>query len=1010
MAGLAPDAAIASTSFFNIFSDAPFQMNAPALPSGACNFTDLSHGPNGPKCGCRRFWSRASSAGFNGASPAGENGADAADQGTWCMCSHHACFHDDVREAPTSAVVPVSPGYALAYGQENERPRGNREPLTPVLPELSFALPSKPCPPSQFESTSHQERRSDMEYPMHSRAHTPPQAEAPMPQLSSLPDTQVWTDYLRSQPDPANLLPPIPSQCMMPSQPSSTTSSVRREYLRPFQGKGLQTFNGPKSRLQEPPLLAIEATGDQEDDHHSTISNVNADDQQTVTNTPRSTRTLEARDQPSQPPPFPGFFKDTLQQLTSTVHGHDQRLERLENVSFTADNHDECVEKHDQADLRMTEVEFRVGELEKMLNESSKVDESTQSVSSLCSSSSGRIMDRGEICSELRVLRAELSQLRTLSSSTCYTNPWEVEVVLLPFGLKGVWMAAHDFSTQRASSGSNTNSISMPPDEWTQLPSSGPTYDPQSPELPEWAGPELDSDWLLPRAVAPDRVIDKRLRSRGLVKLVQVRGPDARSVQQAITDAFGPLLRTLSRMQAKVHHGSTYHHRVANYHGLQRSWVPLRKKHKDSRLHFLAPEEMVTPVAWNVEFLTSSVVMKATGVQRLFITHPESYVQDQSAYDTCWSWQRLRELSRVYPDSQSSQDVPEADAMEDCWAWTDRLDEQSPSINSSQSHHQTFSLRQAAQIRYRSASLSSQALLTSISRPGSSMHGRRAASPRVSIPPFRDARSSPGPRRPVSVPPQSQSLVSPLMPPHRRVSSHTAMHVSDRRPSPLTVRPSMSAAYMHAAKRHGTRSPGLRQRQTPRWSTSSPSPMPDAYHPGRATTPFYATPYSIAPIAEHREDRGVGGPISGRRPVRDVEVFEDPSGTGVPMLDYDTSFELNQSFQTDRSDQSGFDSSQDADAQRPLPEDEPWPGIEDAENRDPELQGSMDGGRQTSSDFGDDLDIDIHVDEDAMSDGESSAVSDASSVPSEYPSTQRAWTTAPDGAFAVYEDKTGTKA
>lgn len=158
-----------------------------------------------------------------------------------------------------------------------------------------------------------------------------------------------------------------------------------------------------------------------------------------------------------------------------------------------------------------------------------------------------------------------------------------------------------------------------------------------------------------------------------------------------------------------------------------------------------------------------------------------------------------------------------------------------------------------------------------------------------------------------------------------------------------------------------------------------------------------------------------------RAPSRDIEVFVDPGVTGAPrehddsglrdsqMLDYDTSFELSQSFQSQDSSESGFESSADIGAQRPLPEDEPWPGLEDAENRDPELGISVDDGRQTSSEFGDDLDIDIHVDDDAMSDGKSSIGSEASSVPSEYPSTQRAWTNAPEGAFPVYEDNTTTR-
>ncbi|KKF97252.1 hypothetical protein CFO_g377 [Ceratocystis platani] len=107
----------------------------------------------------------------------------------------------------------------------------------------------------------------------------------------------------------------------------------------------------------------------------------------------------------------------------------------------------------------------------------------------------------------------------------------------------------------------------------------------------------------------------------------------------------------------------------------EQDWVPLRKIHKDSRLRFLTPAEMITPAAWDVVFL-KSVLMKSSQ-PRLFITQPEAYVQDRIAFDMGWSWQRLRELSRFYSEDSESQEVGEADALEECWTWNDLLDGQS---------------------------------------------------------------------------------------------------------------------------------------------------------------------------------------------------------------------------------------------------------------------------------------------------------------------------------------------
>ncbi|KAI1778035.1 hypothetical protein F4818DRAFT_283376 [Hypoxylon cercidicola] len=992
MAEPIPDFPFADSSLFNIYHDAPITTSSPNLPGGPCNFVDLSHGANGPKCGCRRFWSRATlSARTNrgslgGVSPGYINGfpgnaSGLADE-AWCMCSHHACFHDDMRDGQPP--IAIAPNTEVVNGQENERPRASREPLTPVVTDLPFKLPTPMEPNMDFytfnEAPSYTNILAEQENAPRS------EVAAPLPE-PSIPDTLGWSNFIRSQPDEASLLHPIPSQCLMPSQPSSTTSSARIGYLRPFAGKGLDTLSGVKSKLCEPPLEQDNETQPQEDNVEPDVD-PSVDDGQTVANTPRSCRHGDATER--QPWSPPAINQDAFRQLTDNVQGHEQRLDRLENLSVSVVGHDVCDEKHDHADLRITELESRVEEVEKMINDSNSqasihrprhpgINESMNSAASVSTEGSEYIASRAELYSQLQALKSQLSQLQGLSSFPSYTRPWEVEVIFLPFSLKSVWIEPHEFASQYTSGGL------VEPDQWIQLPNSSSTLDLQSPDFSDWAGPELESDWLLPRACAPERTIEQRLRSRGLVKNVTIHAPDARSVQQAMVDAFGTLFRTFSRMQANVHHGSTQHHRVAKFLGLQSPWVPLRKIHKDSRLRFLSPAEMVTPVTWDVPFLRSSVVMKATGVQRLFITHPEAYLQDQDAYDNGWNWQRLRELSRVYADSQSSLEVPEADAMEDCWAWNDNLDEHPVSARSSQS----LSLRQAAQRNWRMTSVSpSQGLLagaTGISPSlGTSRAFSRAKSPAV----LRERKASRPPHiRTTSMPPIVPPVPSPAQA-KRRVTSY--VHTYERRASPLVSRvPSLIAHVAAVAKRRSTRSPSVRLRNTPRRSVASPSPAPE-FHAVRPTTPFYATPHSNAPFFETRPGRsivhtddvgesGSGTDSDGKREYMDEEDDDDNDDDSEhkdsAMLDFSHPEDSQESWQ---------------DGQLPGgPEDEPWPGIEDAENHDPDEA------------------IDIHVDDDAMSVSDDAddfaSASQGSSVPSEYPSTQRAWTGAED-AFRVYED------
>ncbi|KAI1756066.1 hypothetical protein F4782DRAFT_537870 [Xylaria castorea] len=978
LSGPAPDFQLPNAPFFNIYADVPLTTNTPSLPGGPCNFVDLTPGAGGHKCGCRRFWSRTSFAGSERGSPIGfppgfANGYE--DQTYWCMCSHHACYHDDTRDSQTPVPTPVVASNHM-NGQENERPRTNREPLTPVIPGLSFNLPHSISQDMEFNSITNpgSVSRGPEETARPSGIVTP-----------SLPDTLAWASLIQSGPNRAGSLPPIPSQCLMPSQPSSTTSSARIAYLKPFAGKGLQTLSGVRSITLEPLQEQSNAAEPEDEDTIDPDCDHFVDDQ-TVTNTPRSTRHRDTTDGLAQSP-TPGVNREVFHLLSNTVQGHEQRIENLESISFSAAAHDICHEKHDQADLRVTELESRVEEVEKILNDNAshasgyswsrrdRIGDTTASVVSVATSTSNYIMDRAELQSELQTLRAELSQLQDISSFPSLIRPWKVEVVFLPFPLKNVWLKSHDFGSQRLSHGSSSEA-----DLWTQFPNS---IEPQSPGFCDWAGPEVDSDWLLGRACAADNMIGQRLRSRGLVKNVTVRGPDARSVQQAMSEAFGTLFRTFSRMQANVHHGSTIHHRVTKFLGLQSPWVPLRKLHKDSRLRFLTPAEMVTPVSWNVQFLASSVVMKSHGIHRLFITHPEAYLQDQDAYENGWTWQRLRELSRVYADSQSSQEILEGDAKEECWAWNDVLDEPP----ASDSHIFRAQAAQAsAQEHWRAVShlSSSRDVFVSARATTPSPATRRSASRAQSPAVIQDRRASKPPRiRTTSVPPALQALVSPAIA-KRRVTPQGPPN--ERYVSPQTARAAQVAAL---SKRRSRRSPSVRQhlnRFTPRWSTASPSPAPEIFV-ARGISPFYATPYSNAPFVDTRPGRG-GVNIDNddininfyAESDSDVDVYEDEAVSDDNDEQLESGVDDDDSSMADLGHDSHHTQLNESWPNGQAPEDEAWLGIEDAENRDP--------------------DVSIHVDDDAMTDDDTAAGSRAtdpdehenhsqgSSVPSEYPSNQ----------------------
>ncbi|MBE3041974.1 hypothetical protein IMZ48_05210, partial [Candidatus Bathyarchaeota archaeon] len=848
-----------------------------------------------------------------------------------CMCSHHACYHDyQARPAQVLAATPVP---------DNDGEKTGREALTP-LQDISFRFTPGLHTALDFPGLDGavdvaNNVANNVEGPLDAGLGLPPHLQASPGPDGSLPDTLCWGDNRQSPGHRISTLPPIPSQCLMPSRPSSVAESSQSRYLRPFAGRGLQTLSGVRDSqkgrhpLQErtvdiEPAMARLVEEPREHDNHPGPSQQEK---------PRSSGPNPSQDLEDTQPfgSHSGLPRETARNLSDAIDGHEQRLDRLENVSFSVAGHEECTDKNDQMDLRVTELETRVDEVERGMNDNSsyataraarseRFDGSTCSAATDNTSATARPLHSFEIRSQLQSMEAQISRLQAAQPAS-FEAPWEVEVVFLPFPLHKVWQEAHEFKGEPSAAAA---------DEWTQMPNtySASAMRAQSPFGGEWARGH-DFEWLLPKACGPKSIVDRRLRSRGLVRTISVKGPDARSVQAAMSAVFGGVMRDMRAAAQGRSQRQSVSGRAAQFLGLAHDWVPLRKIHKDSRLRFLSPAEMVTPALWDVQFL-NSVAMRASE-PRLFVTHPEAYAQDACAYEGGWTWRRLRELPRFYSEVGAPGVIPEADALEEHWAFNELLDE-APGRSRSNTP--------APPGAQHMASSPSQQYFTTVESMFRSTPSRA---------------TTPAPPRP-RMKPQLAQIRTGSMPPAAPFASPST--------SRRIISNGSEKVINGAVTKRFTRSPS-RARFTPRWSTKSPSPALGAI---RGTTPFnYATPYSNGPA---EGPAYVVGQQADSGDEFDIDIFDE--GSFYDYEDEEEEGESEGSVEVVPRLVTG--------GSHPLPEDEPWPGIEDrmsdGENVDPK-EGGVDG------------DVDGEGD------------SEMSSQPSEYPSTQ-AWNG--ETGFRIHED------
>lgn len=432
----------------------------------------------------------------------------------------------------------------------------------------------------------------------------------------------------------------------------------------------------------------------------------------------------------------------SMPNVANTMEELNGRLALLENNnSFNYVHPDDLQQHFETFDGRMTDLENRMDEHD-TLHRAIDQDHSSHSnnrrqITSVTGSfgSNGSVqsttsstlilaaLDRKDVESSIGGIKDRLDVLEAAAMPTSF-NPWEVEVVLLPWGrdLRGIWFspdeAMHDPSkatTQDSEEWTQArgSTLGQPPPSFrhereidsspapvtrNSSRSSHPFSDTESgwssQAISDWAAGTED-ELLLPKACGSNNLVYKRLRSRGFIRNVTITSASSKDIQTSLSRTFDDLLEHLK------YTADDEHPTINSYPGLQASFVPLRKVIKDSRLRFLTPAEMASSALWSAQFLSSGVLMRVSGGRkRLYVTQREAYIQSKDQMGSSWTWQELRQLPRhqVDPDSQMEGNdeqcqpqVAEADAREACWSFHATYDAP-PSVNTSFGSHQSVEL------------------------------------------------------------------------------------------------------------------------------------------------------------------------------------------------------------------------------------------------------------------------------------------------------------------------------
>ncbi|KAL0257708.1 hypothetical protein SLS55_006871 [Diplodia seriata] len=320
--------------------------------------------------------------------------------------------------------------------------------------------------------------------------------------------------------------------------------------------------------------------------------------------------------------------------ISTTIQNISDRLWMLENASFQHVPAEEICDKFDLMDGRLLDVEHRLVDIERLQegSQTSMVRRNAAEDDSYYS----------EFTETFTKFEQRLQDLEVSVPSPAY--PWEIEVVLFPWGrdLNGIWFSQSELQRMSQSSedrrSNRRSSISPFRIKGTKRGHFNPEY-----------------EHLVPKACGPRNQVYRRLKSRGFIKNVIITEPGARHILTTIHDAFG------ERFLEAAGDSSQLHEEELKNLGLMAPVIPLRKIPKDKQLQFLPPSEMVSPTMWNAEFLSSNVIHHVSGKKRLYVTVSCAYMQEAAA-ELGLTWKKIKRLPRI---NITSSDTEESQAPEE---------------------------------------------------------------------------------------------------------------------------------------------------------------------------------------------------------------------------------------------------------------------------------------------------------------------------------------------------------
>lgn len=358
-----------------------------------------------------------------------------------------------------------------------------------------------------------------------------------------------------------------------------------------------------------------------------------------------------------------GLTSSPAPHLQNILHGYARRLDILETSSFCHVPAEEIQEMFELVEARLLDLEGWRADVQEQQDAEELPDAASDS-----SSDGSAISAISSPRNQLADIEQRLNLLEGQYPSFAY--PWEIEVVVLPWGVRGLWVQPLE------GSGVQLQKPDQETEGWDALPSSGSAAHSRShANLPARLTRGLPTDpdtRLTPKAPGPNNLIFRRLQSRGLVRKVTITGCGSNLIWETISKAFQSFLVQNTALEG--HSASA----APEYHGLRQPFIPLKKIRKSSYLRFLNSYELLTPATWDFAFLKSGIFMQANGLHRLYVTTPDAYVQSNRG-QWSWSWLRICGLSVSMPKQLIGELPDETTCEETHWEHYPILDDSSSS-------------------------------------------------------------------------------------------------------------------------------------------------------------------------------------------------------------------------------------------------------------------------------------------------------------------------------------------